>query len=55
VVTRRVMEEQVLPGGQANGSNSLEVHISNLRKKIGDGHIRTVRGVGYMMQSGRAS
>ena len=29
---------------------TLDVHISNLRKKIGDGHIRTVRGVGYMMQ-----
>ncbi|MDN6882969.1 response regulator [Variovorax sp. CAN2819] len=49
VVTRRVMEEQVLPGGQANGSNSLEVHISNLRKKIGQGYIRTVRGIGYVI------
>jgi DNA-binding response OmpR family regulator len=26
------------------------VHISNLRKKIGDGYIRTVRGVGYMVR-----
>ena len=51
VVTRRVMEEQVLPGGQANGSNSLEVHISNLRKKIGQGYIRTVRGVGYVIDA----
>jgi two-component system response regulator QseB len=25
------------------------VHISNLRRKIGDGYIRTVRGVGYVI------
>jgi|UniRef100_UPI000D332E00 two-component system response regulator QseB len=49
VVTRRVMEEQVLPGGPGNGSNSLEVHISNLRRKIGQGYIRTVRGIGYVI------
>jgi two-component system response regulator QseB len=48
VQTRRVLEEQVLPGS-AGESNALEVHISNLRKKIGDGYIRTVRGVGYVI------
>jgi two-component system, OmpR family, response regulator QseB len=25
------------------------VHISNLRKKIGDGYVRTLRGVGYVI------
>jgi len=25
------------------------VHISNLRKKIGQGYIRTVRGIGYVI------
>ena len=49
VVTRRVLEEQVLPGGLNNESNVLDVHISNLRKKIGDGYVRTVRGVGYVI------
>lgn len=49
VVTRRFLEEQVLPGGQANESNSLDVHISKLRRKIGEGYIRTVRGVGYVI------
>jgi two-component system, OmpR family, response regulator len=48
VQTRRVLEEQVLTGS-AGDSNALEVHISNLRKKIGDGYIRTVRGVGYVI------
>jgi two-component system, OmpR family, response regulator QseB len=49
VVTRRTLEEQVLPGGLNNESNVLDVHISNLRKKIGDGYVRTVRGVGYVI------
>lgn len=49
VVTRHTLEEQVLQGGQDNGSNVLDVHMSNLRKKIGEGYIRTVRGVGYVI------
>jgi two-component system, OmpR family, response regulator QseB len=49
VLTRRMLEEQVLPGGLANESNVLDVHISNLRKKIGSGFVRTVRGVGYII------
>lgn len=48
VQTRRVLEEQVLSGSTGD-SNALEVHISNLRRKIGDGFIRTVRGVGYVI------
>ncbi len=49
VVTRRALEEQVLPGGSGNTSNVLDVHMSNLRRKIGEGYIRTVRGVGYVV------
>lgn len=49
VVTRRALEEQVLRGGSENVSNVLDVHISNLRRKIGDGYIRTVRGGGYVV------
>lgn len=30
-------------------SNTLEVHIHNLRKKLGTKTIRTIRGVGYMI------
>jgi two-component system response regulator QseB len=53
VVTRRSLEEQALPGAQANASNSLDVHMANLRRKIGEGYVRTVRGVGYVIdQSG---
>ena len=46
---QRCDEEQVLRGGSENVSNVLDVHISNLRRKIGDGYIRTVRGVGYVV------
>jgi two-component system response regulator QseB len=49
VVTRRSLEEQALPGAQANASNSLDVHMANLRRKIGEGYVRTVRGVGYVI------
>ena len=51
IVTRTELEDQVLPYSEGQ---TLDVHISNLRKKIGDGYIRTVRGVGYMVQHGRA-
>ena len=30
-------------------SNALEVHVHNLRKKFGNHFIRTIRGVGYMI------
>ena len=47
IVTRTELEDGVLPISEGQ---TLDVHISNLRKKIGDGYIRTVRGVGYMVQ-----
>ncbi len=31
-------------------SNSLEVHIHNLRKKLGESSIKTVRGIGYRLE-----
>ena len=51
VVTRSVLQEQVLPGGAENDSNVLEVHVSNLRRKIGPGFVRTVRGIGYAVDA----
>lgn len=54
VITRRVLEEQALPAGGSAGSNVLDVHMSNLRRKLGDGYIRTVRGVGYVIDQERA-
>lgn len=52
VLTRIELERRALPcaDGQGGQSQTLDVHIFNLRKKIGEGVIRTVRGVGYMVQ-----
>jgi two-component system OmpR family response regulator len=33
------------------GSNTLEVFISRLRRKLGHGHIQTLRGLGYRLAS----
>jgi two-component system response regulator QseB len=48
VITRAEIEKRVL--GSSEGK-SLDVHVFNLRKKIGDGRIRTVRGIGYLLQA----
>lgn len=55
VLTRTMLEEQVLPGGGQVESNVLDVHISSLRRKIGEGYIRTVRGVGYVIDRAAAT
>ncbi len=49
VLTRRVLEEQLYAWGEAVESNALEVHIHHLRRKLGGELIRTVRGVGYLV------
>ncbi|EPW4256143.1 TPA: response regulator [Enterobacter cloacae] len=50
VLTRRFLEERIF-GAKENMSNALDVHIGNLRRKIGDGYVRTVRGVGYVIDT----
>lgn len=47
VKTREQLEASLYSWGEEVASNALEVHISNLRKKLPDEFIRTVRGVGY--------
>ena len=47
ILTRREIEAQALPHSEGQ---ALDVHMSNLRKKIGEGYIRTVRGVGYLVE-----
>lgn len=51
VATRRRLEEQLYGWEQGVESNALEVHIHHLRRRIGKTVIRTVRGVGYMLDS----
>lgn len=53
VVTREVLSRQVLGRDPSPVDRSIDVHISNLRRKLGPDarggeRIRTVRGVGYL-------
>ncbi|MEJ6004739.1 response regulator transcription factor [Paucibacter sp. AS339] len=57
VQPRRVLEEHMGSSVTGRASNVLDAQISNLRKKLGDGYVRTVRNVGYVIdrhhESGR--
>lgn len=50
VLSREQLEQQLYSWGQEVDSNAVEVHIHNLRRKLGSTLIHTVRGVGYMLQ-----
>lgn len=47
VQTRSSLESKLYSWDDSIASNALEVHVHNLRKKIGADFIKTVRGVGY--------
>ncbi|CAG9422833.1 response regulator [Providencia alcalifaciens] len=49
-VVRKTDLEQRLFGLDDVESNSLEVHIHNLRRKIGKDRIITIRGIGYLLK-----
>lgn len=43
------LEEKIYGWDDEVGSNTIEVYIHSLRKKLGTGFIKNVRGVGYMI------
>jgi two-component system response regulator QseB len=47
VFSRAQLEEKLYGWGQEVESNTVEVYIHSLRRKLGAGFIRNVRGVGY--------
>jgi two-component system OmpR family response regulator/two-component system response regulator QseB len=51
VVSRARLEESLYSWSSDIESNTVEVHIHYLRKKLDAGIIRTVRGVGYIIDS----
>ncbi|MCA3218289.1 MAG: response regulator transcription factor [Burkholderiales bacterium] len=51
VLSRAQLEERLYGWNESVGSNAVEVHIHHLRRKLGDGAIRNVRGVGYTLGS----
>jgi len=50
VVPKGVLAQRLEPLGDPVEFGAIEVHISNLRRKIGAHRVRTVRGVGYMLE-----
>jgi len=47
VMTRARLEASLYGWRDEPDSNALEVHIHHLRKKLGTGRIKTLRGIGY--------
>lgn len=50
-VHRETLQQDIYSWQDDPGSNTLEVHIHNLRRKLGKDRIKTVRGVGYRLES----
>lgn len=49
VVSKSALSHRLEPLGDPVDFASIEVHVSNLRRKIGATRIRTVRGIGYLL------
>ncbi|HEY1998945.1 response regulator [Paraburkholderia sp.] len=50
VYTKAELEEKLYGWGEEVGSNTIEVHVHSLRRKIGADQIVTIRGVGYRLK-----
>jgi DNA-binding response OmpR family regulator len=53
VVPKHRLAQALQPLGDAVDFNAIEVHVYNLRRKIGAERVRTVRGVGYQLNEGQ--
>ena len=49
ILSRAQLEQRLYGWNEEVDSNAVEVHIYNLRKKLGRDLIRNVRGIGYML------
>ncbi len=47
LLSKDQLESKLYAWGEQLSSNAIEVHIHNLRKKLGKDFIKTVRGIGY--------
>jgi two-component system response regulator QseB len=48
-LSKAQLEERIYRWGEEVESNAVEVHVHNLRKKLGNEAIRTLRGIGYAL------
>lgn len=51
ILSREQLEDKLYSWGEEVSSNTVDVHIHNLRKKIYPEFIQTIRGVGYKLGS----
>ena len=49
VLTKARLEAALYGFGESLESNAIEVHVHHLRRKLGEGLIKTMRGVGYFV------
>lgn len=49
VLTREFLRDKLYDWDKGSESNTLEVHIHHLRKKLHPGIVRTLRGAGYTL------
>lgn len=49
VLSREQIEEKLYAWGEAVGSNTIEVYVHHLRRKLGRDFVTTVRGFGYRL------
>ena len=50
ILSKDSLEAKLYSWGEEVSSNTIEVHIHNLRKKVGNDLIKTVRGIGYTIK-----
>jgi len=50
IQTKQMLEAKLYDFGEEAISNSIEVHIHHIRKKVPTGLIKTVRGIGYIIR-----
>jgi DNA-binding response OmpR family regulator len=49
ILSKEQLESKLYEWGEEVASNTIEVHVSNVRKKLPSEFIKTVRGVGYVV------
>jgi len=55
VLSREQLMQSIYGWEEDVDSNALEVHIHNLRKKLNANFIRTIRGIGYMVEKNESA
>lgn len=55
VKTKSMLENNLYEWSETIGSNAIEVHVSNLRKKLPKNFIQTIRGIGYTIRQPTSS